>query len=66
MRLCHRCQVEMKEGFDIKLENDLCGITVTESKKALAKRIERPKVAICPKCGEVSLYIENLARVEGR
>jgi predicted RNA-binding Zn-ribbon protein involved in translation (DUF1610 family) len=28
-----------------------------------AKRIEKPKVAICPECGEVSIYVSNVGEV---
>jgi len=59
MRKCHRCDIEMVEGFNIKVENGGYGIKICNSKGILAKKIEKPKAAICPKCGEISLYIEN-------
>jgi hypothetical protein len=50
----------MVDGFDIKVQNGGYGVTIASSTGLFAKRIEKPKVAICPQCGEISLYIENL------
>lgn len=60
MRICHRCQIEMLEGFDVKVEQAGYGIKISKGTGIFAKRLEKPKVAICPQCGEISLYIENL------
>lgn len=60
MRICRQCECEMVEGFDIKVEGGGYGIKVAKGTGIFAKRIEKPKVAICPECGEISLYIENL------
>lgn len=66
MRICRQCQAEMTEGFDIKVEGAGYGIKIAEGTGIFAKRIEKPKVAICPKCGEISLYIENMDEISGR
>jgi hypothetical protein len=50
----------MVEGFDIKVEGAGYGIKISDGTGIFAKRIEKPKVAICPECGEISLYIENI------
>lgn len=60
MRTCYRCSIEMIEGFDIKVEGGGYGIKISDGTGIFAKRIEKPKVAICPECGEISLYIENI------
>ncbi len=57
MRMCIRCQCQMIEGFDVKVERAVFGITVAKGTGILAKRLGKPKVAICPKCGEISLYM---------
>jgi len=54
----------MIEKFDIKVERGGYGIKIASSTGIFAKRIEKPKVAICPQCGEISLYIENLDEVK--
>lgn len=63
MRKCLRCQAEMVENCDIKIEGAAYGLTLAESTKVFAERLGKPKVAICPSCGEVSLYIEDLAKL---
>ncbi|MGI6317422.1 MAG: nucleic acid-binding protein [Firmicutes bacterium] len=63
MRKCYRCNIKMTEGFDLKVEGGAYGIKISDGKGVFAKRIEKPKVAICPKCGEISLYIENVDRI---
>ena len=60
MRLCIRCGSEMKENCAIKIEGAGYGIVMSsDENKLLGGRIGKPKVAICPNCGEVSIYIEN-------
>lgn len=63
MRICKHCQCNMIEGFDIKIEGAGYGIKISRGDGIFAKRLEKPKVAICPKCGEVSLYIENIDEI---
>lgn len=60
MRICPQCQNEMVNGFDVKVEGGGYGIKIASGTGIFANRIEKPKVAICPKCGEISLYIENV------
>jgi len=54
----------MEEGFDIKVERGGYGIQIASNTKIFAKRIEKPKVAICPQCGEISLYVESLDEIK--
>lgn len=63
MRICRQCQSEMIEGFDVKVEGAGYGIKIAKGTGIFAKRIEKPKVAVCPKCGEISLYIKNLGEI---
>lgn len=63
MRACARCCIEMIEGFDIKVVGGAYGIKISRSKSIFSKRIAKPKVAICPQCGEVSLYIDNVKAI---
>lgn len=60
LRICHHCQSEMLEGFDVKVEGGGYGIKISKGTGRFAKRLEKPKVAVCPQCGEISLYLENL------
>ena len=60
MRTCVRCGSEMRENCAIKVEGAGYGIVMSkEENKLFSGRIGKPKVAICPKCGEVSIYVEN-------
>ena len=53
----------MLEGFDVKVEQAGYGIKISKGTGIFAKRLEKPKVAICPQCGEISLYLENLEKI---
>lgn len=63
MRKCIRCQSEMVENCDIKVQGAGYGITIASSEKLFADRIGKPKVAICPNCGEISIYMENTEKL---
>ncbi|MEI3036865.1 MAG: nucleic acid-binding protein [Oscillospiraceae bacterium] len=65
MRECIRCGSEMKENCAIKMEGTGYGIVMSSDKsKLFAGRIGRPKVAICSKCGEISIYIADVAKIK--
>lgn len=67
MRKCLRCQTDMIENCAIKIEGAGYGIVMaTDDKRLFAHRIGKPKVAICPNCGEVSVYIENVDGLKQR
>ena len=60
MRTCLRCGAEMKENCDIKIEGAGNGIVLsTDAGKLFGGRIGKPRVAICPKSGEDSIYIDD-------
>lgn len=57
MRGCVRCGSDMVEGCDIRIEASGNGIVLSSDKKKLfGGRLGRPKAAIRPECGEVSIY----------
>lgn len=64
MRICKHCQSDMIEGFDIKVEGGAYGIVIAKSDAVFAKRLGKPNVAICPKCGELSLYIPDIDKLD--
>ena len=35
-----------------------------DSERLFAKTVDRLKAAVCPECGEVSLYIENMDKLK--
>ena len=63
MRMCKQCQKEMIGGFDIIVEGGAYGIKISKGDGLFAKKLAKPRAAICPECGEVSLYIENVDEV---
>ena len=64
MRKCLRCGTEMKENCAIKVEGAGYGIVMSsDENKLFGGRIGKPKVAICPKCGEVSIYVEDVEKL---
>lgn len=58
MRICPHCQYEMRESFDIKIDSTGNGLKVTKE-GTFGGVIGKPKVAVCPKCGEVSIYLDE-------
>ncbi|BCV19590.1 nucleic acid-binding protein [Leptogranulimonas caecicola] len=65
MRKCLRCGSEMKEGCAIKVEGAGYGIVLSDdATKLFSGRIGKPNVAICPKCGEVSIYLEDVDKLK--
>lgn len=65
MRKCIRCNSEMKENCAIKIEGTGYGIVMAaDENKLLRGRIGKPKVAICPVCGEVSIYVEDVEKLK--
>ena len=54
----------MIENCDIKVEGAGYGIILSDSKKIFAERMGKPKVAICPSCGEISIYLENTDKLK--
>ncbi len=64
MRKCIRYGADMQEGCTIKVEGAGYGVVLsTEESKIFSGRVGRPKVAICPQCGEVSIYLEDMSRL---
>ena len=64
MRKCIRCGADMQEGCTIKVEGAGYGVVLsTEESKIFSGRVGRPKVAIRPQCGEVSIYLEDVSKL---
>ena len=65
MRKGIRCGSDMKENCAIKVEGAGYGIVLSSDKnKLFGGRIGRPEVAICPKCGEVSVYMKDVEKLK--
>ena len=60
MRNCIRCGAEMQEDFRI---TSGIGIVIRPAKGHVAVM---PKAAVCPRCGEVSIYVEEPDKLIGK
>ena len=50
MRKCIRCEFEMRENYDVKVEGGAYGLKIT--KQGIFKdNLGKVHVAVCPKCG---------------
>ncbi len=59
MRECLRCKTQMKEDCDLRSGSNY-KLTLTKSTKNLFPgAIDFIKVAVCPKCGEISIYVDQ-------
>ena len=55
----------MFEGCGIKVKGGAYGIVLTDDEnKWWGGRVGEPKVAICLNCGEVSMYLEDVTRLQ--
>lgn len=67
MRKCIRCGNEMIENCAIKVELSIYSIILTsDENKVFGGRLGVPKVAICPECGEVSIYLDDIDKLKHR
>ena len=61
----HETTYTMKENCAVKVEGAGYGIVLSsDENKLFGGRIGKPKVAICPNCGEVSIYIEDVKKLK--
>ena len=70
MRKCVRCGAEMKENCGIEIAGGYKGdpyIILTNNENKLlglfGGGVGTPKAAICPNCGEVSIYLEDVSKL---
>lgn len=63
MRKCIRCGSEMVTNLDVKVDAQGYGIKITKS-SMFGATIQKTKVAVCPSCGEISLYIRDTSKIE--
>ncbi len=60
MRKCIRCGAEMEENYIITSGYRI----VIRPKKG--RSAVKPALAVCPQCGEVSIYVEEPEKLLGR
>lgn len=63
MRKCIRCNQEMIENLEINVSNGGYGIDIRE--KGLFKNsLGRIKCAVCPECGYLETYIDDITKIK--
>lgn len=60
MRKCTRCDTIMNEQFNLMISGKDYGLVISKGSSLFSKKISTPKIAICPNCGEISLYIDTV------
>ena len=63
MRKCLRCQDEMVENLVIFVSSGEYGIDVRE-KGIFKGSLGKIKAAVCPSCGLVEPYLEDLSKIQ--
>ena len=61
MRTCHHCHAEMIDLM-LSVELNRWGICVRENENT--KNLGQVKCAVCPTCGEISLYLSDLTKIK--
>ena len=63
MRKCIRCNVEMLEDYDVKVEGAAYGLKIT--KPGIFKdNLGKVHTSVCPECGYLEFYLEDTAKIK--
>lgn len=63
MRKCIRCNEEMVENLDIKIEGRADGTKVTQY-GIFKDNLGKLRCAVCPECGYTETYIEDTSKIK--
>lgn len=63
MRKCIRCNVEMIEDLDVKVEGGAYGLKVTEQ-GIFKENLGKFKCAVCLECGYTETYIQDPSKIK--
>ena len=66
MRQCTRCKTEMVDNYSLKASNisAIATILLAKGNGILSNELGKIKVAVCPNCGELSLYFDQLEKLK--
>lgn len=63
MKKCLRCNAQMVEDLDIKVEDAAYGIKVTQQ-GIFKSNLGKFKCAVCPECGYTETYIQDTTKIK--
>lgn len=63
MRKCLRCNAQMIENLDIKVEGAAYGIKITQQ-GIFQNNLGKLKCATCPQCGYAETYIQDTSKLK--
>lgn len=63
MRKCFRCNVEMVENLDVKVEGGAYGLKATQQ-GVFKDNLGKFKCAVCPECGYTEIYIQDTNKIK--
>lgn len=63
MRKCLRCNTEMIENLDIKVEGATYGIKITKQ-GLFKKNLGKVSCAVCPECGHTETYLKDTINIK--
>lgn len=63
MRKCIRCNVEMIEDLDVKVEGSAYGLKVTRQ-GIFKDNLGKFACAVCPECGYTETYIKDTSKIK--
>ena len=64
MRKCVRCESDMAENYDVKVERGAYGLRIT-TPGLFKNSLGKIRVAVCPKCGYLEFYLEDTSKIGG-
>lgn len=62
MRQCIRCKAEMVENLIIRTGE--AGNVIVSTNKFFGKNLGKVNAAVCPECGEISIYLEDTTKLK--
>lgn len=62
MRKCIRCECEMAENYDVKVEGGAYGLKITKQ-GIFQDNLGKVHAAVCPKCGYLEFYLEDVTKI---
>lgn len=63
MRKCIRCNIEMIEDLDVKVEGGAYGVKVTQQ-GIFKDNLGKLKCAVCLECGYTETYIQDTSKIK--